>query len=206
MPTTLLPGFEEITRDSQQTFRTLLTALSEPGKKLEIPVSLTPPAGLTPACAAACLTLMDLETTVWIQPDLQADSDRTVNDHAVRNWLRFHTGCRFVDAPTAATFAVIVDIESLSLNAFNWGSPETPEASTTLLIQLSSLQTGEPVMLSGPGILSDRQISPALPTGFWSQWADNHQAYPRGVDCFLFDQQAVLGLPRTAQAKQGEKR
>lgn len=194
MLTTLLPGFENLTRDSQQTFRALLTALAEPGKVREIGVELMPPAALNAGCGAACLSLIDFETVVWLQPTLPDE---------VRDWLRFHTGCRFTEDERQANFAVIDDPVDLVIKDFCWGSAESPESSTTLLIQASFqagiAESGSRVQLSGPGILRSRTVTWELPAIFWQQWRDNHSAYPRGVDCFLFNGRRVLGLPRTVQ-------
>ena len=74
---TQLPGFADPVHDSQQTFRALLDALAQPGL-YQTTVAVAPPAGLTPSCAAAALTLLDLETTVWLQPGLP---------QAVPDWL-----------------------------------------------------------------------------------------------------------------------
>jgi len=192
MMITTLPGFQNSVHDAQQTFRGLLDALARPGRVDALPVNLTPPVGLTPACAAACLTLLDLETQVWLQPGLEAE---------VKNWLAFHTGCRFVRSPQKATFALVMDGGQMpDLQTFAWGSAEYPEASTTLLIQVPSLTGGTTVRLQGPGVLGERAIAPQLPTTFWEQWAANHRAYPLGVDVFLFSQRDVMGLPRTANA------
>lgn len=199
MLTTLLPGFENLTRDSQQTFRALLTALSEPGRAQEIVVPMTPPGELNAGCAAACLSLIDFETVVWLQPTQSSE---------VRDWLRFHTGCQFTEDERQADFAVINDPVDLVIKDFCWGSAETPEASTTLLIQVDfqegSAAIGSRMQLSGPGILRSRTVTWDLPAIFWQQWQGNYNAYPRGVDCFLFDQRRVLGLPRTVQiAREG---
>jgi len=184
-----LPGFQDIVHEAQTTFRTLLEALAHPGRACTIPISITPPEGMSPACAAACLTLLDLEAQVWLQPGLEMEP-----------WLRFHTGCRFTIDPQQAMFAVIWDVNGLpNLQAFNSGTAEYPEASTTLLIQVESLIDGEPVVLQGPGILGECEIAPQLPPHFWQQWISNHQAYPLGVDVFLFDHTQVMGLPRTTQ-------
>ncbi len=92
-----LPGFKDPIHDAQTTFRSLLEALANPGSKCQITASLKAPVGLSPACAAACLTLLDLETQVWLQPTLEED---------VKNWLLFHTGCRFTTEPQTANFAI----------------------------------------------------------------------------------------------------
>lgn len=144
-----------------------------------------------PACAAACFTLLDLDTRVWLQPGL---------DPAVASWLAFHTGCRFTPWSQQADFAVVWALDALpELQAFNRGTAEYPEASTTLLIQTRSLTGGKSVVVQGPGILGEQAIAPHLPPSFWTQWIANHQAYPLGVDVFLFSQQDVMGLPRTAE-------
>ncbi|MGB3787094.1 MAG: phosphonate C-P lyase system protein PhnH [Phormidesmis sp.] len=190
---TLLPGFENLTRDSQQTFRALLTAMAEPGRFCAITAELTPPAGLSIGCAAACLALLDFETIVWMQTELP---------EAIRNWLRFHTGCKFTDDKQKANFAVIGSPSTLDIRDFCWGSAEAPENSTTLLIQADQSQKST-VTLSGPGIANSRTVSCALPTAFWTQWQANHSAYPRGIDCFLFEERQVFGLPRTVRIEKG---
>lgn len=189
---TSLPGFQDAVYEAQTTFRTLLEALAHPGCSCTITSSITPPSRMSPACAAACLTLLDLETQVWLQPGWE-----------VAPWLQFHTGCRFTRDPQQANFAVIWDVtQSPDLQAFNPGTAEYPELSTTLLLQVERLVDGEAVVLQGPGILGERAIAPQLPAQFWQQWINNHQAYPPGVDVFLFDQTHVMGLPRSADIKQ----
>ena len=191
MKTTTLSGFSDSVHEAQRMFKGLLDALAHPGQTYSPTVALNPPDGLTPLCAAACLTLIDLETTVWLQPSLPS---------GVKNWLRFHTGCRFSDSSAAATFAVIGDAFSQpDLRAFSWGSAEDPEKSTTLLIQVEDFDSGQAQQLSGPGILESVALAPALPETFWHQWVSNHSAYPQGVDCFLFTQRSVVGLPRTVR-------
>ena len=192
MLTTQLPGFIDITRDSQKTFRTLLEALSEPGLAREMTVAITPPEGITKPCAAACLTVLDLETVVWLQPGFSED---------VQSWLRFHTGCRFTSALGEASFAIVHSLAEIALSDLCWGSAEMPELSATLLAQVPALQSDRKVVLTGPGILGERTVSLALPIRFWQDWLLNHAAYPRGVDLFLFDDRAVMGLPRTTSVQ-----
>jgi alpha-D-ribose 1-methylphosphonate 5-triphosphate synthase subunit PhnH len=197
---TYLPGFRDSIHDAQRTFRALLDANARPGTPYWITAEMSVPLGLTPACGAACLTLLDLDVVVWLQPSF-ADQ--------VRAWLLFHTGCRFTQYPEEADFALIKDLAGLpELSIFNWGTAEKPEASTTLLIQVESFEVGQPVMLTGPGILHQQAMSndkplrvyaPTLPVHFWDFWMQNHQAYPQGVDVFLFTKYAVTGLPRTAK-------
>jgi alpha-D-ribose 1-methylphosphonate 5-triphosphate synthase subunit PhnH len=190
MPTTQLPSFKDPVHDAQQTFRSLLDALARPGIP-QTTAPLEPPEGLKPSCAAACLTLLDLEATVWLQPGIS---------ESVQSWLLFHTGCRFTAQPQTADFAVIDDIETMpKLDEFNWGTAEYPESSTSLLIQLPVLQGTGSTALQGPGILDTITIQAPLLTDFWQQWQEMTANYPLGLDAWCFADQQVLGLPRTAQ-------
>ncbi|NEQ98675.1 MAG: phosphonate C-P lyase system protein PhnH [Cyanothece sp. SIO2G6] len=187
---TLLPGFTDPVHGAQRTFRALLDALARPGMLQPTP-ALTAPLGLTPSCAAACLTLLDLETQVWLQPQMP---------EAVRAWLLFHTGCRFTADPQMADFAVISDVATApDLDQFCFGTPEYPEASTSLLIQLSVLTGGQKVTLQGPGILEAIAIYPPFPPEFWTQWQAMTTDYPLGLDVWCFAENQILGLPRTSR-------
>ncbi|MEL6136391.1 MAG: phosphonate C-P lyase system protein PhnH [Cyanobacteria bacterium J06626_23] len=187
----LLPGFQTPVQNAQQTFRQLLAALSRPGQIGELAMAMTPPAGLSPSCAAVCLTLLDLETTVWLAPELASAA----------SWLAFHTGCRQATSPQTAAFAVLPAAQLPNLDTFFAGSPTDPESGATLLMQTSQLSGGSPVNLSGPGILGELTVSPKVPREFWTWWTANHQQYPMGVDVFLFSEQAVMGLPRSTRAE-----
>lgn len=185
-----LPGFQDPVHDSQRTFRSLLNALARPGI-LQTAAPVVPPLGLEPACAAACLTLLDLETSIWLQPGLS---------NLVKDWLLFHTGCRFIANPSMADFALIADLATApDLEAFNWGSPEYPETSTSLLMQLPNLQEGAPITLEGPGILNSITIAPQIPGEYWNQWRVMTEAYPLGVDGWCLKGEQVLGLPRSTR-------
>lgn len=204
-----LPGFSDSIHDAQQTFRALLSANARPGRpekitavmsvpramvRLRSPTNATPsPPGLTPACGAACLTLLDLDVALWLQPSFTT---------SVKNWLLFHTGCCLTEYPDHGDFALIEDLAGLpELSIFNMGTGEQPETSTTLLIQVESFDMGQPVILTGPGILGEQVIAPLVPQHFWDFWIENHGAYPQGVDVFLFTEDLVMGLPRTVRAE-----
>ena len=191
-----LPGFQDLIHDSQSTFKTLLNALSRPGTINNIAAQLIPPKGLNIACAAACLTLLDLETQVWLQSGL---------DKKVKNWLLFHTGCRFTEDPKQADFAVIWDLHSMpDISQFKPGSPVYPEDSTTLLIQVeafheTSLQRQQTPILTGAGINKQIVMPINLPDTFWQQWQLNQNYYPQGIDIYFFSETQVIGLPRTSK-------
>ena len=190
---TTLPAFKDPVHDAQRTFRALLDAMARPGIP-QTTATLTPPDELSSSCAAACLTLLDLETVVWLQPGLS---------EAVHAWLTFHTNCRFTSAPQTADFALIWDIATApSLVAFHQGTPEYPEASTSLFIQLPALAGGTAMRLEGPGILNSIVLNLPFAQNFWTQWQAMTANYPLGVDGWCFAHNQVLGLPRTARLSQ----
>ncbi len=195
MTITRFPGFSNPVHDAQATFRALLAALSCPGTRQAIAPLLSPPPGLHPACAAACLTLFDLDTRIWLSPAWPDD---------VRSWLLFYTGCQLTDQPSDAHFAVLdASIPFPSLLAFHWGTAEEPENSATLLIQVDSWQGDRQLTLQGPGIETQCRIDvPSFPD-LWQDWEQNYHAYPQGVDLFLFGGNFVVGLPRTTQITAG---
>ena len=194
-----LPGFQDLIHDSQSTFKTLLDALSRPGEVKEIKVKLisTPRSNisLNVGCAAACLTLFDLETQIWLQPGL---------DEKIKNWLMFHTGCRFTEDTSLADFAVIWDIENMpDLSQFKQGTPVYPEDSTTLLITVGAKGFSPSLdrlpTLTGAGIDEQITMPIALPDPFWQQWQKSNDSYPQGVDIYFFTGNKVIGLPRTSK-------
>lgn len=188
-----LPGFQDLVRDSQVTFRTLLNALSRPGIAEKIDVKLIRPSGLNISCTAACLTLFDLETKVWLQPGLGEE---------IKSWLLFHTGCSFTEDTQQTDFAVIWDINNMpDLSQFKQGTQVYPEDSTTLLIMVGTNNVranSRSPQLTGAGINEQIAMPINLPDTFWQQWQKNHNSYPLGIDIYFFSNNEVIGLPRTS--------
>ena len=87
------------------------------------------------------------------------------------------------------------------LTVFACGLAAYPDRSATLVLQIPSLVGGQPVSLSGPGIEHSIAVAAAgLPDWFWPAWNENAERYPLGIDVFLADGEAVVGLPRTTRA------
>ncbi len=194
-----LPGFQDPVHQSQQTFRTLLQALAYPGKPQHLEPVLAAPPPLSPACAAACLTLLDFETQVWLQP-LGAESSESQLDN-LSVWIQFHTGCPICAEPQKADFGILLDVERIpSLSQFNPGSATDPEHSTTLLIQVPSIAEGDVLMLEGPGIAPEYPCRLQLPSATLNEVLVTRDAsFPQGIDIFLLTNRDVVGLPRTTK-------
>ncbi len=187
----LLPGFADPVRDSQETFRVLMNATARPGIIHGLPVRPKPPEPLYATTGAVCLTLLDFETPLWIDPS--ASSGR------ILGYLKFHCGCPFARDPAKAAFAVIPDGRTApELGRFRRGDPLYPDRSATVIIQVASLHHSEGVTLSGPGIEREIQLqATGLNDAFWSDFRANGEQFPLGVDVLLLSPVSVCGLPRT---------
>lgn len=187
----LLPAWDDSVHDAQQAFRAVLKALSEPGTLQTLPFALTAPAPLDIASTAVCLTLCDCDTPLWL--------NGAAANPALDAYLRFHCGAPIVATPGAAAFALIVaPQDGVQLDQFAQGSPEYPDRSATLVIQVASLTQGPQRRLTGPGIAGETLLCvDGLPDNFDAQWQHNAAAFPLGVDVILCCGNALVGLPRT---------
>lgn len=217
-PQTTLPGFTDPVHDAQRCFRAVLDAFSKPGTAMPL-ISAPPPGQLAPGVPASCLsgliaaalTLCDSETPVWL--------DAALDTPAMRRHFRFHCGCRIVAEPKEALFSFIGSAKSMPrFCRFSSGCPEYPDRSATLVIAADLSLPGREMLLSGPGISpalhpAGFPFAPsALPEWFWEDWAENHAAYPLGVDIMFVDSDAAEGsfpriaaLPRSTAAVPGGK-
>ena len=183
------PGFAAPGRDAQAVFRAALTALSEPGRVIDLPVALDTGLPVGSAALALLVALADGDTPLWLDP--------RASDAA--GFFGFHTGAPVVAAPQAARFALIAEAAGCPpLHRFALGEEEYPDRSATLVIEVTSLEEGGPLILSGPGIADRRQLSlGGLAPSFLVDWAANHAAFPRGVDIFFTCGTRLCGLPRS---------
>ena len=191
----LRPGFRAPVPDSQQVFRRVLRAMSEPGSLQDIAVDLAPPAPLDRATAALCLALLDFETPVWL--DAAADGEE------VRAWLRFHCGCPLVEETDAARFAIMAAPAQMpALGAFPLGSEAYPDESATVILQVPSLESGEAVTLRGPGIEDCREFRAAgIAGGFWKQRREMEALFPQGVDLVFASGASLAAVPRSTEVR-----
>lgn len=186
------PGFTDAAVDSQIVFRTLLDALAHPGRIYELDVSCGVPAGLSPAMTAALLTLVDIDTPLWLPSGTSADVGR---------FLRFHCSSRIMEELRLAAFAAVPAGNDMpKLAHCCQGDPAYPDLSATLIVEVPSLESGAPLRLSGPGIKDAQILRPlGLPDDFIAQWQANNQRFPLGVDVILTHGRQVCGLPRTCR-------
>jgi alpha-D-ribose 1-methylphosphonate 5-triphosphate synthase subunit PhnH len=179
---------------AQSNFRAILDATASPGTVRPIMAAVPPPPPLSAGAAAVALTLCDNDTPVWLDAALR-DSE------AVCQWLRFHCGCKLIDAPGDAAFAFVSAAATLPpFESFNLGTSDYPDRSTTIVLNVQTLQAGPPLGLTGPGI-RDRAVLRAapLPVDMPERLAANRALFPRGVDLILVTATDVAALPRSVR-------
>lgn len=184
-------GFREPVYDSQSVFRLLMDGMARPGSVQTVSMDVGQPAPLGRAAGAVALTLCDADTPVWL-PITAATS-------TVADWIVFHTGATTTANKDDARFAFIsAGSPPCSLGLFSAGTQEYPDRSTTIVMEVVSLASGQTLTLSGPGIKTPLTVTVAgLPEIFASFWADNRGLFPRGVDVILTAGDSLLCLPRT---------
>lgn len=181
-------GFADPVFDSQRIFRTLLTALAEPGRVLSIKPGCIPPAGLDAVAVAIVLAMCDGDTPLWLGPSMRSASD----------FFRFHTGAPIVGAVEDALFALATAAEQPPLAALCAGTADYPDRSATLILAVSELTSGW--QISGPGIAGARSFQPRpLKNGFLAEWRANHARFPLGIDILFAARERIAGLPRSAK-------
>lgn len=177
----LTPGFSS-PFEAQACFRAILNAFSTPGSTVPLPLSLLPPPGLSPACASVLLTLVDTHTKVALPKASPAE-----------NWLVFHTGAAFAEAETA-DFCVAATLPPLS--SLRQGTDEKPEESATLILEVEDF-TGDSFKLSGPGLKEATTLRLPLNQAFITDWQNQTQKAPLGVDVILCAGNEIIALPRS---------
>jgi len=162
----LPPGFADKVLSAQSTFRSVMDAMARPGAVQRI----VPMAGtadtMMRGTAAIALTLFDHDTPLWLYPRMAESTD-------VLKWLKFHTGAPVIQDSSIAAFALISDGVLLpALQRFALGTNEYPDRSTTVIIQVASLDSGQSFELRGWNQIGGYALQ--------LTWADGHNTglYP----------------------------
>lgn len=192
----LARGFNDPVFDAQAAFKACMWAFSRPGRVEPLATDLTPPAPLSSEAAALALALCDYETPLWLDASLSAVPE-------VAAFLRFHTGAPIVNEPGTARFAIISDPAALiDFSAFPQGSPDYPDSSVTLILQIDRFET-DGLVLEGPGIKGRTHFGASpLPENLAARMTANRTLFPRGIDLLLAGAGGVAGLPRSLSVKE----
>ncbi|PRY72731.1 phosphonate C-P lyase system protein PhnH [Halomonas ventosae] len=192
-------AFDTPVHDSQRVYRQLLSAMAEPGTFAEVGGAPLPPPGaaIGTACWATLLTLCDLDTRVWLAPELDAVG--------LGEALAFHTGARQAERPDVADFALVTPATLAAKGeaeapAFQEGSDTFPDRSTTLVVMLDRLDTAGPWALSGPGIPVQRRLGVGQGgEALMTRLAANRDRFPRGLDAILTCGTRLAAVPRSTR-------
>ena len=185
-------GFASPVLSSQAVFRCVMDALARPGSIQAIADVASAPPLFMPAAAVVALTLFDHDTPIWLDRRFGAESD-------IASWLRFQTGAPLTGDASLAAFALIYSGAALpDLESFASGTPEYPDRSTMMLVQVDTLSEGAELILSGPGIRGTSSLrAGALPSDFLRRMQANRALFPRGVDLLLVCGNELVALPRS---------
>nr|WP_180202817.1 phosphonate C-P lyase system protein PhnH [Pseudomonas sp. SbOxS1]NYU02348.1 phosphonate C-P lyase system protein PhnH [Pseudomonas sp. SbOxS1] len=185
----LQPAFADPVLDAQRGFRAALKALAGPGliQTLQATPSLE---GLMPATYALCLSLLDVDTPLWLAP--------TFDTPLIRTNLAFHCGCPMTANREDARFALLAADDLLDLSGFDHGNDRYPDQSCTLLVQLQSLDGGAGLAWRGPGIETANDVALPVADGFWHE-RQRRNEFPRGLDLFFAAGHDLIGLPRSTR-------
>jgi alpha-D-ribose 1-methylphosphonate 5-triphosphate synthase subunit PhnH len=187
-------GFADKVLSAQSTFRSVMDAMARPGSVQRImPVAGTP-GPIMRGTAAIALTLFDHDTPLWLDERMSESSD-------VLKWLKFHTGAPVIQDSSIASFALIADGAALpAFERFALGSNEYPDRSTTVILQVESLDAGRAFELRGPGIDGVTTLQAAIKPGdLFERLRINEALFPRGIDMVLVADEAVVAIPRTTR-------
>jgi alpha-D-ribose 1-methylphosphonate 5-triphosphate synthase subunit PhnH len=187
-------GFADKVLSAQSTFRSVMDAMARPGSVQRITAIAGTPDPMMPGTAAIALTLFDHDTPLWL------DSGMSATSH-VAKWLKFHTSAPVVSDASVSAFALIANAAALpALDSFAFGTPEYPDRSTTLILQVDSLTDGPALELRGPGINGTATLRVTIqPSDLFDRLAINAILFPRGIDVVLVADDAIAAIPRTTR-------
>jgi alpha-D-ribose 1-methylphosphonate 5-triphosphate synthase subunit PhnH len=178
-------GFADAPVEAAVAFRAALDAMSRPGVVHEVG-GADAPAPMSTAASVLALTLCDPDTSVWLGASLDVQP--------VRNWFRFHTSAPFVGRGEAM-FAFGRWDELAPVTDFRIGTPEYPDRSTTLIVEMEDL--GQAHQLTGPGIREHASLTVPDARAF----RQNAALFPLGLDFFLCAGARLAAVPRTSQVE-----
>ena len=177
-------GFSDPVRDTQRCYRTILRAMSEPGRAVEIQNGLQAPAPLSPAGAAILLTLADASTLVHLVSP----------SPAAWLWLEYHCAASR-SALDQADFIHAVHQPPLT-------GPAGPDASNssgsraTLILETGEFPRQHPFYLSGAGAAARQPIMLPIDQRTLTEWRANQNRSGREIDILLCVGRKIIGLPR----------
>ncbi len=195
MSDALVRGFAEPTQQSQQVFRLIMKAMSEPGVVVSLP-TLNHLAPLDSASYGTILSLLDNATPLWLSTDF--------DQPAIRKSLHFYTGVPFTASRSDSHFALAFGKTISELNSFPKGSAEYPENGATLVLLVDHINsgTGAEFILSGPGIPAVRNLQiGTISSELTNYLIERPDEFPCGLDIIFCCNEKLVCIPRSTVVK-----
>ena len=150
-------GFADPVFDAQAVFRAVMDAMARPGTMQPVGGACrSPPQPLSADGRRRRADALRPRHAALARPG--ACAARPTRS----NWLGFHTGAPLAHTPADAHFALVADPASLiAFENFAQGTQEYPDRSTTLILQVASLSSGDKLLLKGPASTEAATIAPA---------------------------------------------
>jgi len=151
------------------------------------------PEGVSAAATAVLLSLVDFSTPLWIDPCLAHTG--------IQGHIGFHAGAPMARHSENCLFALIArNVDEIKLSRFMPGTPEYPDRSTTVIIEVDGFDVPPAVRLTGPGIETSTMFGAGpLPKDFWAELVSNAAMFPLGIDVILTAPDAIVAIPRSTQ-------
>lgn len=175
------------------TFRTILSAMSHPGKVFRLPEFDREET----AVVELLRCLFDNEVGVAV-----------IGDPALESELRRHTGCRLVSCAEADFIVIDTGADCSALTGCKVGTLEYPDGGATIIYLVDGLSQGDGgIVLSGPGVNGSIALRiSGLAPGELSRLQERNKEFPLGVDAMFFVRRRngrIACIPRSATIKDG---
>ncbi|ANU09564.1 phosphonate metabolism protein [Planococcus antarcticus DSM 14505] len=185
--------------DLQQVYRKLLNSMSRPGT-ISLIEQETERVDVDFGCANAlmlsAMVLLDAEVTFHVLSENRRDLIEKISEY---------TSARFAPLQEADFIIVLQkDEESEILAAMaqcKIGSLIDPQQSATWIIETTVLSNSGALLLTGPGIETEAQLSTGQSIRFWQARDSRIKEHPMGLDMIFADGSSQIAcLPRTVSA------
>lgn len=181
---------------TQQAYRQLLDSLARPGRLHTIEPSQAYGVNIFDQTLDVLQTLLDGEVSFH----LVGNDTETVSEIELRTLANETTldEAEFIIVPESAGEEGLLE----ALTRAKRGTIISPEKSSSLIIEVSTLSEGSTYRCQGPGIESTHEFQTTLPADFTETLMTVNEEFPRGIDLYLLDGTQILGLSRTTKIEE----
>lgn len=191
----------DLVHDIQKAYRRVLDSMSKPGTintihEQAMKVSLE--IGCFPSTLVLIQMLFDTEIKFKVCSQRESEIVKLINQL---------TYAKASTAEEADFILILNDAEGkeaeTALKVASIGDLQNPQYGATFIVETRSLNSGQELKLTGPGIMTERLIKVDTLKSLMDIRAEKNAEYPLGIDLIFIDSEDhVLCLPRTTQIEQ----